>query len=549
MASSISSSEADRLAALERYDVLDTPREEAFERIVGLARRLFDVPIVLVTLVHRNRQWFKARCGLNASETSRDVSFCTYAIEQQDVMVVEDAREDARFVSNPLVVGEPGIRFYAGAPLVTPDGYRIGTLCIIDRVPRTFSDEQREVLADLSVLVMDELELRREVAERERTQEALARSEARFRTLVEQMRDWVWEVGPRGHFRYVSPGVEFLLGYAPSELHRRSLFDLMDEAEGRRLRTVLGGYLGTREPFDTMAVTLVHKNGSEVYCEVSGTAVLGDDGAVVGYRGVAHDVTAYRHTADALRMSLSRARELNQLKTRFVSFASHEFRTPLTAIQVTSEVIDKLAERGEMERVQRGTRTIQTSVRRLNDLIDNVLVLGRAESGSLSFQPTQIDVCQFVYDLVEEVRRGIGAGHEVSVNCRSNVQGIYTDPTLLQLALNNLLSNAVKYSDSGSTVRLDVERQYDTLYFRVTDEGLGIPEGDLPFLFEPFHRAENVRQIRGTGLGLAIVRQVVELAGGTLGVQSTLDEGSTFTLTLPSVPAEVAIAEERMAVD
>ena len=153
--------EATRLSVLRRYDILDTPPEEAFERIVKLTTVIFGVPIALVSLVDRERQWFKACYGLDVRETSREVSFCAHAIQSDEVMVVPDTTQDPRFMDNALVTGGPGIRFYAGAPLKTPDGHSLGSLCIIDTKPRAvFTEIQQEILADLAAQVMDELELR-----------------------------------------------------------------------------------------------------------------------------------------------------------------------------------------------------------------------------------------------------------------------------------------------------------------------------------------------------------------------------------------------------
>ncbi|WP_237169937.1 GGDEF domain-containing protein [Pandoraea faecigallinarum] len=153
--------EAERLAALRRYEILDTPPEPAFERIVRLASYVMGVPISLISLIDESRQWFKSKRGINATQTPRSMAFCTHAILGDDVLVVPDARADRRFADNPLVTGDPNIRFYAGAPLRTPEGHRLGTLCVIDRRPHDLDDEKRGLLADLSALVVDELELRR----------------------------------------------------------------------------------------------------------------------------------------------------------------------------------------------------------------------------------------------------------------------------------------------------------------------------------------------------------------------------------------------------
>ena len=153
--------EALRLRALERLALLDTPPEDCFDRITRLAARVFDAPIALISLVDEGRQWFKSRCGLDAEQTDRSVAFCAHAILGDEVMVVPDATKDDRFSANPLVTGNPDIRFYAGAPLVTAGGYRVGTLCVIDTVARPdLTADQKTVLQDLAAMVVDQFDVR-----------------------------------------------------------------------------------------------------------------------------------------------------------------------------------------------------------------------------------------------------------------------------------------------------------------------------------------------------------------------------------------------------
>jgi GAF domain-containing protein len=153
--------EVERLRVLLELRVLDTPRERFFDDLAFLAAHVCDTPIALVTFVDGSRQWFKARVGLETIETPRDVAFCAHAILGDDIFEVPDSHEDDRFAHNPLVTGYPGVRFYAGAPLLTSDGYALGTVCAIDRQPRKLTDEQREALRTLSRLIVAELELRR----------------------------------------------------------------------------------------------------------------------------------------------------------------------------------------------------------------------------------------------------------------------------------------------------------------------------------------------------------------------------------------------------
>ena len=150
-----------RLHVLWQYEVLDTVPEEVFDDLTELAAHICEAPIALITLVDEKRQWFKSKVGLTVTETSRDVSFCGHAIGQPELFIVADATQDERFAHNPLVTSEPGIRFYAGAPLITPDGHALGTLCVIDKVPRELRPDQKNALRVLARHVMTQLELRR----------------------------------------------------------------------------------------------------------------------------------------------------------------------------------------------------------------------------------------------------------------------------------------------------------------------------------------------------------------------------------------------------
>lgn len=161
MSAAISEREKLRLRDLHDYAILDTPPEESFDRITRLAKMTFQTPMAVVSLVAADRQWFKSKIGVNACETARDISFCTHTIELDEPLIVRDSHLDPRFATSPLVLGDPYIRFYIGAPLTTPGGYNIGALCAMDTVPRDPSPDQIRLLQDLGRLVVDEMELRR----------------------------------------------------------------------------------------------------------------------------------------------------------------------------------------------------------------------------------------------------------------------------------------------------------------------------------------------------------------------------------------------------
>jgi len=191
MPSPKSKNEAKRLEVLWQYDVLDTVPEEVFDELTNLAAMICAAPVALISLVDEDRQWFKAKTGITISETSRDISFCAHAIMGDGLFVVPDATKDERFKNNPLVTTNPKIRFYAGAPLVAPSGHALGTLCVLDKVPRTLSPEQQKLLSVLAHHIMTQLELRRhahKLTEANKSQEQLKTELAQAKAEIGRLR-------------------------------------------------------------------------------------------------------------------------------------------------------------------------------------------------------------------------------------------------------------------------------------------------------------------------------------------------------------------------
>ncbi len=178
-----------RLNVLWQYEVLDTVPEELFDDLTELAARICEAPIALISLVDENRQWFKSKIGTDLKETSRDISFCAHAIQQTGLFIIPDASKDPRFEKSPLVTSDPKIRFYAGAPLVTPDGYALGTLCVIDTVPRELRADQKQALGILARHVVSQLELRRRSRELLNIRQENKRSQNELERVRSQLAD------------------------------------------------------------------------------------------------------------------------------------------------------------------------------------------------------------------------------------------------------------------------------------------------------------------------------------------------------------------------
>lgn len=291
----VPSNELERLAALAEFNLIDTPAEEEFERLANLGARLFDVPTVLISLIDADRQFFKARVGFDPCETSREISFCTYAIMQDEILFVPDALEDYRFERNPLVLGPPHIRFYAGKPLVTPQGARIGTICLIDDKPRhEFTADDRQNLNDLAALVMDRMEMRR-------LSFAKTISQARFEHIAATSPDAIICSNEREEVTFWNAAAEKLFGYTADEMTRlRS--DIIIPDSWRKIYDAELERLRTGEPLQladqTIELSGLRKDGTEFPSEMS--LSTWKEGSTASVGAIVRDITERKQNEERL---------------------------------------------------------------------------------------------------------------------------------------------------------------------------------------------------------------------------------------------------------
>jgi signal transduction histidine kinase/DNA-binding response OmpR family regulator len=259
---------------------------------------------------------------------------------------------------------------------------------------------------------------------------------------------------------------------------------------------------------------------------------------------VINDITQERETEQEMRGALEKERELNELKSRFVSMASHEFRTPLSTILSSASLLARYPQISENERIQRHVNRIKSSVNQLNDILEDFLSLSRLEEGAVETKPQPFQPRELVENLLDELRMHTKPDQSIRFDYQGRDEEAVTDPRLLRNILTNLLSNAIKYSPEGSEVVFRGRHTAEALYFEVADRGIGIPEGELDYLFTRFFRASNATNIQGTGLGLNIVKRYIDLLQGTIDYRTALDEGTVFYLHIPvkSVPHEEDIA-------
>lgn len=229
--------------------------------------------------------------------------------------------------------------------------------------------------------------------------------------------------------------------------------------------------------------------------------------------------------------------ELNLLKSSFISMASHEFRTPMTTIRTSVELLQKFDHELTDQKRDDYFERIKAAIRQIIHLLDEILLLGSGEAGGLRYQPKPLDLEKFCAELMEDLRFSHSQHYTITAECEGDCSIAVMDAALLWHILTNLLSNAIKYSPTGGSVRFSLMCQSGTATFRVQDHGLGIPLKDQSHLFETFYRCSNVGKIQGTGLGLAIVKKCVDLHQGDIQVNSELGKGTMFTVTLPIQPS------------
>lgn len=306
MNAALPANEETRLAALRQFDFLQGRSEASFDRLARLASRLLDMPIAVITMVDEERQWFKSVVGLDASETSREVSFCAHAIHQRETLVVHDAEQDERFVDNPLVTGEPKIRFYAGAPITTKGGLGLGTLCVLDRVPRQLGEDDLRLLRDLADIVEDELEL--QLTRRLRDMQAAA---------VDHLTSGVVLSDPNlpdNPIVFCNPGFLAMTGYSMDEVVGRNCRFLQGKntspADVDRMRQAIAD----RETFQGEILNY-RKDGTPFWVELTISPIFDDQDQLMNFVGLQSDITDRRELLDKLQASYERLGELEEMRS------------------------------------------------------------------------------------------------------------------------------------------------------------------------------------------------------------------------------------------
>jgi PAS domain S-box-containing protein len=373
----------------------------------------------------------------------------------------------------------------------------------------------------------------RDITERKRSAAELERQRVFLRAVVNSSPNMIFVKDIDGRFIFANLAMANLFDTTIEHLLQQSDDDLnlpekeIDGFHNADQRVITAG--------ETISVeeSLTLKTGEVRWLQTTKVPLASEDGQSIHVLGISTDITERKEAEIALQQALAKEKELGELKTRFVSMASHEFRTPLATILATTETLSVYRHKLTPEKIDQRLAKIKEQISHLQDIMEDVLMLARIQARKVEFNPDKLDIDALCRSILDEFQERTDITHQIRYLVNREIPEVTVDRKLMRQVMSNLLSNAIKYSPAADAVHVCLEYRDSAVRLTVRDEGIGIPEADLNHLFEPFHRAANVGTISGTGLGLVIAKDAVELHGGTITVESKVGVGTTFIVHIP----------------
>ncbi len=519
---SVSDNEQLRQDIIRQYQLNDRGSEAVFNSITELAADMFDVPIAIVTVLDGDRQLFHGACGIDDDGTAREDALCNVTVKSAQVLVIEDVLADPRFRHNPLVTSAPRIRFYAGAPLILTGDVAIGSLCLIDRVPRTLSAADRRRLELLAGTVVDLMKFRLGNRLAEERQDELAHQAELLRATLDNVQQGIGVFDQDLKLMLSNDRMFDLLGL-PKEN-----FPPGSDAADMLLATARNGGLGAGDPEEIVAGLMLSIRAAPS----RRLEIIGSEGRILNVWRAAIPDGRFILTLE----DISEQRRVARMKDEFVSTVSHELRTPLTSICGALAVLGRKAEDQLDPQSRLMLNMAAKNADRLNSLINDILDIEKLGSGNLAMEREPLDVAEVLRDACMQNRPFAHShGVELSLEVGTAPLPLFGDPGRLLQVFTNLISNACKFSPRGSTVTITGERKADQIKVTVEDRGQGIPAEFRSQMFrrfaqaDPSHRSGAV----GTGLGLAITKAIVEKHDAVIGYESEIGVGTCFWVKFP----------------
>lgn len=551
--------EIKRLKTLLSYNILDTPPQEEFDSLVELISLICNSPVALISMMDDKRQWHKAKTGLSQNEAPRAETFCQYTLEQDDIMEIPDARQDERVKDNPHVTVEDGIRYYAGVNLKATNGYKIGTVCVVDTVPKKLTAEQKQALrlvADQTMVHLEAKKKNKQLSDElegiinnkiKETQRKLLQKKTEYNLLLRAIKksNAVVEFSPEGDVKTVNDNFLNITGYLREEVIGENHSIFLHEEEKKSNEEFWSSL--RKGKFYSGRLKRRHKDGSSIWIQATYNPITNQENKVTRVIKIAQDITKEIEAEKVLKRSRDLAENLNIQKDNFIANISHEIRTPIHAILGFTELLLE-QETDHTKKIY--LESVKTAGDNLLYIINDILDLSKIEAGVIQLESEPFNLKQVIQNVFSVLHL---KAHQKKINFTFHIHPEVTlnlvgDKNRLTQILINLLGNAIKFTSSGSVDLfvdpLDFENGSTTLKFKVVDTGIGIPEAKKDFIFDRFSQAEEdtSRKYGGTGLGLNISRQLIKKQGGSIWVESEEGKGAVFSFYLSF---EVSIVEPK----
>lgn len=552
----IPENDQERIAVLKRYKIANTPAEQAFDNVAKLTAQIFSVPIALISLVDTDSVFYKANIGMEKIKSvARAQSLCSVAILDDKVLVSDQPT---------------GYKFYAGAPLITNDGFRIGTLCIVDTKSKSFFPQDEEILKGMARIVMDEIELRLTgITEIVSTRQLLTASQEEQQTLNEELITTVEELAASNEEMLITnealAATHKALNTKVKELQKSEemlrfsiesanvgtwYFDLETETftPSLSLKKLFGYRTDEEMTYQDILVQISENYRNKVIAAASGTIYKGANYNVefsaTGFHDqklrwlkaigkLDHDTNGKLSHFSGVVIEITEQKQDEIRKNDFIAMVSHELKTPLTSLKGYIQLLTSKAKKTEdpftISALERGN----TQITKMTAMINGFLNVSRLEAGKIHLDKQPFALNQLMHDIVDEIIMTT-QGHEIIMLPAAPLT-INADADKIGQVLNNFLSNAVKYSPLTSRIEVAAIEIDGMIQVSVKDEGMGINPEDIERLFDRFYRVENqhAQNISGFGIGLYLCAEIVNRHDGKIWVNSENGNGSTFYFSIP----------------
>jgi len=538
-----------RLEALYASEILDTAADSLFDNVAALAAMVCGTAFGAITLIDRDRQWFKAEHGMGIGQCNipRDQSLCAHAIAQDEFFEVPDVARDTRFADNPTLNGEVKIRFYGGSQLTTASGANLGMLCVMDDQPRQLTAAQQRALSQLSEVVMALLATSQrnrklyfsEALLSHRSAE-LASANLFLDSVIEHIPSAVYIKEARD-LRYVriNRAAEHMMGMDRAEVVGKSASELFGPAQARVLEEQDRQVGVSNAAFDAVDQVISSRRGARVL-HTRKVAISDAAGGLTHILGIAEDVTrqkALQQEVLDLNMVLqARARDLeatNKSLEVFTAAATHDLRSPLGVIAGYAGLLQKKYGALLDDKGRSYLSVIAGRAKSMAQLISDLLAFSRL--GHRGMSTAAVDMQALVGAVLEELQAG---GCPVTAVRPGVLPPAHADAALLRQVWLNLLSNAIKYSSRSASPLVEVSGRVQgaEVIYSVRDNGAGFDMAHYDKLFEVFQRLHTDQEFEGTGVGLPIVHRIVTQHGGRVWAEGRVGQGAVFHFALPLAP-------------